>query len=95
MQTQLQIAYHLDPALWARKVLGIEPHAWQEKYLRARQGQRIAVLTARQVGKSTVAAVGIAHTAVLTPGSTSVVASPTQPLSGEVLHASQLSFTKI
>jgi len=94
MQTQLQIAYHLDPALWARKVLGIEPHAWQEKYLRARQGQRIAVLTARQVGKSTVAAVGIAHTAVLMPGSTSVVASPTQPQSGEVLRKARTMINK-
>jgi len=86
MQPKLEIAYRLDPALWARKVLGIEPHAWQEKYLRAPQGQRIAVLTARQVGKSTVAAIGIAHTAVFMPGSTSVVASPTQPQSGEVLR---------
>jgi hypothetical protein len=94
MKPKLEIAYRLDPPLWARDVLGMQPHAWQEKYLRAPQGQCIAVLTARQVGKSTVAAVGIAHTALFSPGSLSVVASPTQPQSGEVLRKVHEMVTK-
>ena len=86
MRTQLEIACRLDPSIWMREVFGMTPHAWQETYLRAPQGQCIAVLSSRQVGKSTVAAVGAAHTAVYTPGSLSVVACPTQPQSGEVLR---------
>jgi hypothetical protein len=41
------------------------------------------VLTARQVGKTTVAAWAIAHTMVLYPGSLSVIACPAQRQSGE------------
>ena len=56
MNTNREIAYRLDPALWMEEVLGITPHAWQEKFLRAPRGASIAVLTARQVGKTTAAA---------------------------------------
>ena len=81
-----EIAYRLDPALWMREVLGLNPHAWQEKFLRSEQGASVAVLTARQVGKTTAAAVGMAHSAVFMPGSLSVVACPTQTQSAEALR---------
>ena len=58
MNTAREAAYRIDPALWMREVLGITPHDWQEKFLRAPRGASIAVLTARQVGKTTAAAVG-------------------------------------
>src|SRR5262245_63261700 len=58
MNVHREVAYRLDPVLGARHVLGIAPHAWQEKFLRAELGASIAVLTARQVGKTTAAAVG-------------------------------------
>ena len=55
MNPSHEIAYSMDPALWARNVLGIEPTAWQDDFLRAKLGASIIVLTARQVGKTTVA----------------------------------------
>ena len=86
MNPAREIAYQVDPALWMREVLGITPHAWQEKFLRAERGASIAVLTARQVGKTTAAAVGMAHSAIFMPGSLSVVACPTQTQSAEALR---------
>jgi len=86
MNTALEAAYQIDPALWMQDVLGITPHAWQEKFLRAKRGASIAVLTARQVGKTTAAAVGMAHSAVFMPGSLSVIACPTQDQSAEALR---------
>lgn len=63
-----EIAYRLDPVLWVREVLGVTPHAWQERFLRARRGQCIAALTARQVGKSTVAALGYGTLCIVRAG---------------------------
>ena len=76
--TVLEIAYRTDPVLWATHVLGITPQQWQEQFLRAPRGASILVLTSRQVGKTTAAAIGMAHTAVFKPGSLSVVACPSQ-----------------
>ena len=75
-----------NPALWMHDVLGIPPHDWQKTFLLAPRGASIAVLTARQVGKTTAAAVGMAHSAVFMPGSLSVVACPTQNQSAEALR---------
>ena len=47
-----EVAYRLDPALWVRKVLGVEPTEWQEKFLPAPRGASILALTARQCGKT-------------------------------------------
>ena len=71
MNTAREVAYRVNPALWMRHVLGIPPHDWQKRFLLAPQGASIAVLTARQVGKTTAAAVGMAHSAVFMPGSLS------------------------
>ena len=81
-----EIAYRLDPVLWMREVLGMTPHAWQETFLRTERGASIVVLTARQVGKTTAAACGMAHSALFMPGSLSVVACPTQNQSAEALR---------
>ena len=86
MNTAREIAYRVDAALWMRKVLGITPHPWQETFLRTERGASIAVLTARQVGKTTAAAVGMAHSAVFVPGSLSVIACPSQHQSAEALR---------
>ncbi len=61
MTPTLELAYSIDPALWVRNVLGVEPATWQEEFLRAELGASIIVLTARQVGKTTAAAWAIAH----------------------------------
>ena len=51
-----------------------------------RWGASILVLTARQIGKTTVAAWAIAHYMLFTPGGLSVVACPTQPQSAEAVR---------
>lgn len=86
MKTEHEIAYRLDPVVWAREVLGMQPKKWQEEFLRAPRGKSIAVLTARQVGKTTAAAIAMAHTAMFEPGSLSVVACPAQRQSAEPIR---------
>jgi hypothetical protein len=86
MSAEREIAYRLDPALWVRERLGIEPMFWQEDFLRAQRGASILALTARQVGKTTTAAWAIAHTMLFYPGSLSVIACPAQRQSGEAVR---------
>jgi Terminase large subunit, T4likevirus-type, N-terminal len=86
MNTIREAAYRIDPALWMQEALGITPHDWQKTFLLAPRGASIAVLTARQVGKTTAAAVGMAHSAVFMPGSLSVIACPAQNQSAEALR---------
>jgi hypothetical protein len=50
------------------------------------RGKRIALLTFRQSGKSTAAAVAIAHSMIFRPGSTSLALAPTQRQSAEILR---------
>jgi hypothetical protein len=33
-----ELAYRIDPVLWVREVLGVEPAPWQQDYLRAPLG---------------------------------------------------------
>ena len=61
------IAHHIDPVLWVRHELGVEPADWQQQFLRAPKGASIIALTARQVGKTTTAAWAIAHYMLFTP----------------------------
>ncbi len=87
-----EIAYRLDPVLWVREVLGVTPTAWQQTFLRAPRGASILALTARQVGKTTTAACGIAHSMRFTPGSLSVVACPAQSQSAEAVRRVREAF---
>src|SRR5262245_19009219 len=86
MNTKREVAYRIDPALWAREVLGISPRPWQDTFLRVPRGASILVLTARQVGKTTGAAMAMAHTAIFKPGSLSVVAYPAQRQGAEPIR---------
>src|SRR3954452_11464273 len=81
-----ELAYQIDPALWVRDVLGIEPTAWQMEFLRAPRGASIIVLTARQAGKTTSASWAIAHHMVFTSGGLSVIACPAQRQSAEAVR---------
>jgi hypothetical protein len=56
-----EVAYQIDPAMWAREVLDVTPTGWQQMFLRTPRGSSILALTARQVGKTTTAAWSIAH----------------------------------
>lgn len=80
------IAYQIDPALWVRKVLGVEPAPWQEDFLRAPKGASIIALTARQVGKTTTAAWAVAHYMLFAPGGLSVMAAKAQHQSAEAVR---------
>src|SRR5215208_1946288 len=86
MSRLLDTAYQIDPALWVHHVLGVKPAPWQEQFLRAPRGASIIVLTARQVGKTTVAAWAIAHFMLFTPGGLSVIACPSQRQSAEAVR---------
>jgi Terminase large subunit, T4likevirus-type, N-terminal len=86
MRTQHEIAFRLDPVLWAKSVLGITPHIWQEPFLRAKRGADILGLTSRQFGKTTAAALCLAHTAIFEDGTLSVVACPSQQQSVEAIR---------
>jgi hypothetical protein len=81
-----EAAYQIDPVLWVREVLGIEPAPWQMEFLRAPLGASVIALTARQVGKTTAATWAIAHHMVFTPGGLSVVACPSHRQSAEALR---------
>ncbi len=76
MKLQQVVALRLDPVLWAKVVLGITPYAWQEPFLRAPRGADILALTSRQFGKTTAAAICLAHTAIYEAGTLSVIACP-------------------
>ena len=86
LTAQQTIAVHLDPVLWAKVVLGITPHLWQEQFLRAPRGADILCLTSRQFGKTTAAAICLAHTAIFEAGTLSVVACPSQQQSAEAIQ---------
>ena len=58
MNNLREVAYLIDPALWVREVLGIEPLPWQQDFLRAPRGASILALTGRQIGKTSTAALG-------------------------------------
>ena len=86
MNSLRETAYRIDPVLWVREVLGEEPAPWQQDFLRAPRGASILALTARQVGKTTVAAWAIARSMLFKPGGLSVVACPTQRQSAEAVR---------
>jgi len=86
MSKLLDVAYQIDPARWAKDVVGVKPADWQEKFLQAPRGASIAVLTARQVGKTTVAGWAIAHSMLYQPRSLSVIACPAQRQSAEAVR---------
>jgi Terminase large subunit, T4likevirus-type, N-terminal len=86
MKNLREVAYQIDPVLWVREVLGVEPAKWQQHFLRAPRGASILALTARQCGKTTTAVWAMAHTALFYPGSLSVVACPAHRQSAEAVR---------
>jgi hypothetical protein len=81
-----EVAYRVDPALWVKEVLGVEPADWQKKFLRAKRGASIIALTARQVGKTTVAGWAIAHFMLFHSGCMNVIACPSLRQSAEAVR---------
>lgn len=77
------LAAALDPGATAR-AFGMVPEPWQDRVLRTVERQ-VAMLCARQVGKSTTSAVKVTQRAVYVPGSMVILVSPSQRQSDELL----------
>lgn len=75
----------IDPALWAREVLGFQLDPWQVDVLRS-PGRRKLFNCARQSGKSTVAAIKALHRALFYPRSLVILLSPSQRQSSELFR---------
>jgi Terminase large subunit, T4likevirus-type, N-terminal len=79
------LAHSLDPTLLAADV-GVACDPWQSQLLRSlRPGGKILMLCCRQSGKTTCAALMGLHTMLYQPGSTTLIASPSQEQSNELL----------
>ena len=77
------IAHALDPVAFAVERLGFAPDPWQAKAMRS-QSRQILLNCSRQSGKSTSTSVIALHTAVYSPGSLTLLVSPSQRQSREL-----------
>jgi len=73
-----------DPVAWARQALGFEPDPKQESILRS-NALRLILLSARQVGKSTIAALRALYLALRHRNSLILMISPVGSQAGEIL----------
>jgi hypothetical protein len=79
--------YTLSPSAWSRRELKLPLDPWQAHMIDAPGASRVIALTHRQAGKTTGAAVGVAHTMVWRrEGSTSLVLAPTLRQSSELIR---------
>ena len=82
-----RVLYTLSPSTWSRRELKLELDVWQARLVDAPAGRRTIALTHRQAGKTTAAAVGLAHTMIWRrPTSTNLVLAPTQRQSAELIR---------
>ena len=78
--------YLVSPSAWCRRELKLVLDGWQSQMVDAPPGSRVIALVHRQAGKTTAAAVGVAHTMTRRrPGSTSLALAPTQRQSAELI----------
>jgi hypothetical protein len=77
-----ELALALDPVAFSRAA-AVEPDRWQARLLRS-TAPRVLVNCARQSGKSSTVATISVHTAVYTPGSVTLLLSPTLRQSSEL-----------
>ncbi|MFZ3112406.1 terminase large subunit domain-containing protein [Methanothrix sp.] len=82
--TSDDLAYSLDPVLWAKGVLGFHPDSWQASLLRSRS-KKIILNCSRQSGKSTVCAALGLHESIYRRPSFGLVIAPTQDQSSELM----------
>ena len=83
----------VDPAYLMRKA-GFVPDPWQVEALRSRAQQQ-QLLCSRQSGKSTVAGVLALHTALYSPGSLTLLLSPTLRQSQELFKIVTKLYTRL
>lgn len=78
------LVHALNPAQWARAVLGFSPDPWQERFLSS-TARQILLCCSRQSGKSTCSAILAAHVATFRPGSLTLLISKAQRQAAELL----------
>lgn len=83
-------AMALDPVALAHR-LGLEPDPWQGEVLRS-EANRVLLNCSRQAGKTTVAALLAAHTALFQPGSLTLVIAPSERQSQELFRRSLAAY---
>jgi Terminase large subunit, T4likevirus-type, N-terminal len=79
-----------DPVQLATRV-GCVPDRWQARALRSTDA-RLLLLTGRQVGKSTTAAIKAVHVAVYEPGSLVLMFAPTQRQAQELFRSAMSAY---
>ena len=83
---QADLIHALDPVAFVQDVTGFETvDSWQQEVLRS-DADRIALNCCRQSGKSTISGLLALHTAVYTPGSLSLLLSPSLRQSSELFQ---------
>lgn len=75
----------LDPVMWTKENLGLEPDPWQAEVLQS-NAKRILLNCSRQSGKSTITAALALHTALYQKGSLVLCLSPTLRQSSELFR---------
>jgi hypothetical protein len=83
----------LDPVVFAMECLDFTPDPWQAEVLRAID-ERMILNCARQVGKSTVAAIMALHRLLFFPSSLILLVSPSQQQSSELFRKT-MDFLKL
>lgn len=78
-----ELAYAINPSLFAERVLGFRPDPWQKKVLNEKK-RDVILNCSRQVGKSTTASVLALHMAIYKPRSTTILISPSERQSREL-----------
>ncbi len=82
--TSDDLAYSLDPVLWAKEVLGYHPDPWQADLLRSRS-KKVILNCSRQSGKSTTCAALGLHESIYRRPSFGLVIAPSQDQSAELM----------
>lgn len=90
----LDLAYALDPVLFAKEALNFYPDPWQEKVLRW-SGRRLLLCCSRQSGKSTTTAILALHRALFYPKSLILLVSPSLRQSSELFRKVQEFFREL
>lgn len=83
----------LDPVIFAKEDLGIDPDEWQRQALGYHK--QLILLCSRQAGKSTVASIKALHKAIYKPKSLSLLISPSLRQSGELFKTVKGMFKTI
>jgi hypothetical protein len=88
------LAWALDPVLFAREALGFHPDPSQAQVLRSSE-PRLLLNCTRQYGKSSCAAIIGAHRAIYRPDSLILMVSPSQRQSNELFRKSITLLNKL